>query len=119
MHICGYQYSNLQIWRMFLVFQSEKQLWITNIIPIYSYHYDPMLDTCVYDDKHLDQHKVLLAGNFIVKNLSSQVYVQGNRFMLFYDITDNSDFGEKTTQKCAFSVSNNGGKRKSQNIKGW
>ena len=70
-----------------------------------------MLDTRVYEVEYLDGHNASLAVNSIAENIFSQVYEEGNIFIIFDEIVDHRVYGTETIQQDALINSNNGWKR--------
>ena len=88
-----------------------------NGIPIGRHHDNPILDTRFYEVECLDVHKELLSTNTIAGYLFSQVGEEGNRFVLFDKIVYHRVNGEDTMQQDAFSISNNGCRRRIKTTK--
>jgi hypothetical protein len=56
-------------------------------LPIGTANDNPILDTRVYEVEYPDGHKTSLAANMIAENLFAQVDSEGNRHVLFDEIT--------------------------------
>ena len=97
----------------------KKCLWGENGIPIGRNHDNPILDTIVYEVEYPDGHKASLAANTISENLFSQVYEEGNIFVLFDEMVYHPIDGTYAIPQDAFIISKNGGNRKIETTKGW
>ena len=65
-----------------------KRLWDANGLPIGTANDNPILDTRMYEVEYADGHKVSMAENTIAINMFAQVDEDGNRHVLFDEITD-------------------------------
>lgn len=89
-----------------------KRLRDTEGCPIGTAHSNPILDTRMYEIEYSDGHKASMAANAIALNMFVQVEEEGNRHVLFHEITDYRTSGKEIKQQDAFIVNNNGTKRR-------
>ena len=87
-------------------------------LPIGTANDNPILDTRVYEVEYADGHKTALAANIIAENLFAQVDQEGNRHVLFSEITDHRFDGSQLTQAEAIVTNKHGNKRRKETTKG-
>ena len=85
----------------------KKCLWDAIGIPIGRAHYNPILDTIVYEVEYLDGNKASLSANTIAANIFSQVDEEGDIFVMFDEIVHHRVVGKETMHQYAFVFSKN------------
>ena len=88
-------------------------------LPIGTANDNPILDTRIYDMEIPDGHKSSLAANAIAENLFAQVDDEGNRHVLFDEITSHRTNGKELKQQDAFITTSQGTKRRKETTIGW
>ena len=79
-----------------------KQLKDAEGCPIGVANDNPILDTQMYEVKSANGYKAIFAANTIAENLFAQVDSEGNRHVLFDDITDHRTDGKEFKQQDDF-----------------
>ena len=80
---------------------------------------NPILDTRIYEIEYANGYKTSLSAKTIAKNLFSQVYAEGNRHVLFDEITDRCTDGKEVKQHDYFSTNSRGVWRWHETTVGW
>ena len=88
-------------------------------LPIGKSNNNPILDTRMYEVEYKDGHKASLAANAIAENMFAQVDEEGNRHVLFQEISDHRTDGSEVKQQDAYITTRNGNKRRRETTKGW
>jgi hypothetical protein len=88
-------------------------------LPIGTAHDNPILDTRMYEVEFQDGHKTSLAANAIAENLFAQIDDEGNRHVLFQEITDHRTNGKQVLQQDAFITTRSGTRRRRETTMGW
>ena len=88
-------------------------------IPIGTAHDNPILDTRMYEVEFQDGHRASLAANAIAENLFAQIDDEGNRHVLFEEITDYRTNGKQVLQQDAFITNHYGALRRRETTIGW
>ena len=88
-------------------------------IPIGTAHDNPILDTRMYEVEFQDGYRASLAANAIAENLFAQVDEEGNRHVLFQEITDYRTDGKQILQQDAFITNKYGARRRRETTVGW
>ena len=81
-------------------------------LPIGTAHDNPILDKRMYEVEFQDGHKASLAANAIAENLFAQIDDEGNRHVLFEEITDHRTNGKQVLQQDAFIRTRTGTRRR-------
>ena len=96
-----------------------KRLRDANGLPIGTANDNPILDTRMYEVEYADGHKASMAANAIAQNMFAQVDEDGNRHVLFDEITDHRSDESAVKQADAFITNASGTKRRRETTKGW
>ena len=88
-------------------------------IPIGTAHDNPILDTRMYEVEFQDGYRASLAANAIAENLFAQIDEEGNRHVLFQEITDYRTDGKQILQQDAFITNKYGARRRRETTVGW
>ena len=87
-----------------------KRLRDANGLPIGTENDNPILDTRMYEVEYADGHKESMAANTIAINMFAQVDEDGNRHVLFDEITDHSSDESAVKQANAIITNKSGTK---------
>jgi hypothetical protein len=79
---------------------------------------NPILDTRMYEVQWLDGHSGLMFANTIAENLYAQVDDEGNRHVMFHDITAHRKTSEALTDADAYVQMQHGMRRRKYTTKG-
>ena len=90
-----------------------------NGLPIGTANENPILDTRVYEVEYVDGKKSSLTANAITQSMFAQVYDEGNRHILFDEITNHRRTALALKQANAFIVTSSGNRRRQETTKGW
>jgi hypothetical protein len=96
-----------------------KRLKDADGVPIGRPHNNPIMDTRMYEVEYPDGHKAALAANAIAENMFAQTDMEGNRHVLFEEITDHRTDGSEVKQQDAFIKTRSGTERRRETTKGW
>jgi hypothetical protein len=96
-----------------------KRLRDKNGLPIGTANDNPIFDTRIYEVEFPDGHRSSLAANAIAENLFAQIDDEGNRHVLFDEITSYRTNGKELKQQDAYVTTSSGTKRRKESTVGW